>query len=266
MEDEKEVDPYLAPRISITKNMDQAYLLEVGGLCPLCGKNLLTVKGKVNSKLYQIAHIYPNSPTVYQIKELKGLERLGNTCEDSENKIALCKDCHGVYDDGVKKEEYLQLVDIKKKLLSVANSKALLSFQYLEEEISLVLNSLREISSEDIAELALKYKGLEVKKKFEARYVLLKNKILTYNCTYYYFIKETFQNLERENQINFNLVASEIRTSFLQCEQETDDKGDIFNSLVLWMHSKIKHSSLEACEVVIAFFVQNCEVFDEVTE
>lgn len=266
MEDKKETDPYLIPRIPITKNMDHAYLLEVNGLCPLCGKNLLAVKGKVNSKLYQIAHIYPNSPTEYQIKKLMGLERLGNNCEDFENKIALCKDCHGVYDDGVIKEEYLYLVDVKKKLLSVANSKTLLSFQYLEEEISLILNSLNQITSENIKELDLKYKGLEVKKKFEVRYTLLKNKIESYNCIYYYFIKETFQNLERENQVHFNLVASEIKTSFLKCELETDDKSNIFNSLVLWMHSKIKNSSLEACEIVIAFFVQNCEVFDEITE
>ena len=156
--------------------------------------------------------------------------------------------------------------DIKKKLLSIANSKTLLSYQCLEEEISLILNSLNDITTENIKEIGLKYKGLEVKKKFEVRYTMLRNKIESYNCMYYYFIKETFQNLERTNQIHFNLVASEIKISFLKCVQETDDKSDIFNSLVIWMHSKIKNASLEACEIVIAFFVQNCEVFDEITE
>lgn len=266
MTNKKTLDPYLVSRTSITKNMDHAYLLEVNGLCPLCGKNLLAAKGNSKSKLYQIAHIYPNSPMPDQLKELMGLERLGDTCEDFENKIALCKDCHGIYDDRVTKKEYLALVDKKKKLLKVANSKVSISFQNLEEEISLVINSLNVITSDDLRKVSLKYRGFEIKKKFEARYTILKNKIESYNCTYYYFIKETFQNLERANQVHFNILASEVKTSFLKCDKEMDDKSDIFNSLVLWMHSKIKGASLEACEVVIAFFVQNCEVFHEITE
>jgi len=266
MTDKKVIDPYLIPRIPITKNMDHAYLLEVGGLCPLCGKNMLAAKGNRKSKLYQIAHIYPNSPIPDQVKELDGLERLGVTCEDFENKIALCKDCHGLYDDGVSKEEYLALVDKKKKLMSVANSKVSISFQNLEEEITLILNSLNVITSDDLKEVSLKYKGLELKKKFEDCYAILRNKIESYNCTYYFFIKETFQNLERANKVHFNIIASEIKTSFLKCDKEMDDKSSIFNSLVLWMQSKIKGASIEACEVVMAFFVQNCEVFDEITE
>lgn len=107
-------DLYLIDRIPITKNMDHAYLLEVSGLCPLCGKNLLAAKGNSKTKLYQIAHIYPNSPLPEQVKELQGLDRLGTTCEDFENKIALCKNCHGSYDDRVTKDEYLRLMDIKK--------------------------------------------------------------------------------------------------------------------------------------------------------
>lgn len=266
MANKKVLDPYLISRIPISKNMDHAYLLEVNGLCPLCGKNLLATKGNSKSKLYQIAHIYPNSPLPDQVKELMGLERLGDTCEDFENKIALCKDCHGIYDDRVTKKEYLALVDKKKKLLKAANSKESMSFQDLEEEISLILNSLNVITNDDLREVGLKYRGIEVKMKFEARYTILKNKIESYNCTYYYFIKETFQNLERANQVHFNIIASEIKTSFLKCNKEMDDKSDIFNSLVLWMNSKIKEASIEACEVVIAFFVQNCEVFDEITE
>lgn len=266
MEDKEILDSYLIPRIPITKNMDHAYLLEVNGLCPLCGKNLLVTKGNRKSKLYQIAHIYPNSPMPEQVKELIDLERLGNTCEDFENKIALCKDCHGLYDDGVTKKEYLDLVEIKKKLSNIASSKELMSYQNLEEEILLVINSLGTITPDDLREIELKYTGLEVKKKFESHYMILKNKIETYNCTYYFFIKERFQNLEIEDKVNFNIIASEIRTSFLKCDKEMNNKSDIFNSLVLWIQSKIKMASIEACEVIIAFFVQNCEVFDEITE
>lgn len=50
----------------------------------MCGKTFLTRKGKMVNKQYRIAHIYPNSPNIHQIKELCGLERVGKTCEDAD--------------------------------------------------------------------------------------------------------------------------------------------------------------------------------------
>lgn len=50
-------DPYLIARVSITENTDNAHLLEVDGICPICGNYLLIQKGKRMNKKYQIAHI-----------------------------------------------------------------------------------------------------------------------------------------------------------------------------------------------------------------
>ena len=74
-----EIDDYLQPRAAITENVDLQHIQEVGGFCPLCGKQLLVKKGSKVNKQYQIAHIYPNSPNAHQKVELAGLERLGNT-------------------------------------------------------------------------------------------------------------------------------------------------------------------------------------------
>lgn len=266
MKEVKKVDPYLDSRISITKNMDHAYLLEVGGLCPLCGKNLLAAKGNSKTKLYEIAHIYPNSPLPEQTKELYGIDRLGISCEDFENKIALCKDCHGIYDDHVTKAEYISLVDVKKRLMSLYNAKVSTSHQSLEDEIIIVINSLNTIDEGTIQKLKLKYNGVEIADKFESSYMILKNKIEAYTCSYYFFIKEIFQNIEQTDKVHFNIIASEIKISFLKCEKELANKSEIFYSLVSWLQSQTNGASTEACEVVISFFVQNCEVFHEITK
>lgn len=99
------VDNYLQPRAAITDNVDLQHIQEVGGYCPLCGKMLIVKKNERISKNYQIAHIYPNSPNEHQRQELARLERLGISCEDFENKIALCRDCHALFDDHTTKEE-----------------------------------------------------------------------------------------------------------------------------------------------------------------
>ncbi|MFC5532236.1 ABC-three component system protein [Cohnella yongneupensis] len=258
-------DPYLIERVAITENTDNAHLLEVDGMCPLCGNYLLIPKGKRMNKKYQIAHIYPNSPTPNEVIELQGLERLGTNCEDFENKVALCKDCHGYYDDHKTKEEYLRLVMIKKRLLAASKAKISTSHQDIDEEIVLVINSLTNIDAITLKKMELEYKALKISSKIEQTYSILKYKIETYVCIYFNLIKETFQNLDQEKKLNFDLVASEVRSSFLKCDEEMVSKSEIFESLVKWLKSKSSGSSSEACEAVISYFVQSCEVFHEIS-
>ena len=85
-------DPYLKKRKDPTESEQQLYLKEVSFVCPLCGKMLRHSKQRKTNKLYQIAHIFPNSPTEEQYARLNNLPRLGNDSESFENKIALCKD------------------------------------------------------------------------------------------------------------------------------------------------------------------------------
>lgn len=265
MEENKKFDLYLVERSKITKNEDHAHLLEVSGLCPLCGKYLLAQKGKKQSKLYQIAHIYPNSPTKHQVEELDGLERLGTNCEDFENKISLCKDCHGLYDYRVTKEEYLKLLSIKKYLLLKSKMSLDTSHLDVEEELELVINSIKNITEDELRKINLKYKGVLVNKKFESHYFILKSKIEAYICLYYNYIKDMFRNLEIEDKIQFNIIAAQFRISYLKCAKSDTDKEIIFDRMVRWLKSKVDNTSLIACEIIVSFFVQNCEVFDEIT-
>lgn len=115
-------DPYLKKRKAPTEAEQQLYLKEVSFSCPLCGKILRHKKqGKAN-KLYEIAHIFPNSPTEEQYELLSKLPRLGDNSESFENKIALCKDCHNQQDYHTTQADYLKLLDIKQHFLISVNS------------------------------------------------------------------------------------------------------------------------------------------------
>ena len=46
----------------------------------------------------------------------------------------------------------------------------------------------------------------------------------------------------------------------------SDNKSDIFDQLVNWVMAKTCSTSREACEAIVSFFVQNCEVFREITK
>lgn len=260
------LDNYLQPRILISDNVENQYLLEVGGLCPLCGKKLLIQKGKRANKRYQIAHIYLNSPNNHQKMELDGLERLGETCEDFENKIALCRDCHSSFDDYTTKEEYLKIVQLKKQLLQANEMQTNLSAEEVEEELLSIIEKLSVITEEDLRDINLKYKGIKVADKIKEEYFLLKRKIEFNVCTYYNFIQENMKIMSDKTQFNFDLLASTIKKAYLKASKITENQVMIFNMLVSWLESKITQVSRESCEIMISFFVQNCEVFDEITQ
>lgn len=259
-------DTYLQKRSAITENTDLQHIQEVGGYCPLCGKMLLMKKGSRINKQYQIAHIYPNSPNMHQIKELEGLVRLGNSCEDFENKIALCKDCHGFYDDHTTKEEYLKIYNIKKKLLDNNQIQNEMSFVEIEQEVLIILDKLSEVDDGELQKLELKYNGVKLSNKIEEEYSLLLRKVKYNVCTYFNFIKECMKSFSEEKNINFELIACEVKTAYLKAVQRTENKVMIFNGLVDWLNNKVPEATKEGCEIVISFFIQNCEVFDEISE
>ena len=174
------------------------YLREVNFLCPLCNKDLQPKSQKKRNKLYEIAHIYPNSPTPQQKKELANLEKLGLNSESFENKIALCKDCHSTQDYNTTKEEYLKLLKIKKALLSESTVRDVLNQEVIEKEISVIIDKLTQLTSKEIESwVDLNYDVVKVEKKFGVNESsLLKRKIIDNVREYYVFIREEFKSAD----------------------------------------------------------------------
>lgn len=257
-------DLYCIERRKPNETETRLFLLEVSCLCPKCGKSFRNTKGKIDYKKYQIAHIYPNSPTDGEKDILAGVERLGENSESFENKIALCKDCHGEYDYQKTKDEYIWLLNKKKELLrrtALVNGTDILG---LEDEIEQVIHKI--VNSTELEILSLNYKGIKIKRKIEAKEFLLKIKIESYVTNYFYYIESVFDNLDIEGKLNFEVVASEVRTCFIKCNTIGKSQPEIFNAIVDWVQVKTATSSRDACEALTSFFVQNCEVFNEIPE
>ena len=134
-----EADGYCKPREEIKEFDNRLYLQEVGARCPLCGKLLIDRRQKKKVKLFEIAHIYPNRPTEEQYRTLQGLPRLGDNSESYDNKIALCRDCHKTQDHHTTVEDYIQLLNIKKKCLRNTALNEATATLGLEDQICEVL-------------------------------------------------------------------------------------------------------------------------------
>ena len=257
-------DPYLKERKSPTAVDQQLYLKEVSFVCPLCGKILRHRKQKKANKLYEIAHIFPNSPTEEQYEQLSGLPRLGDNSESFENKIALCKDCHDQQDYHTTQADYLKLLDIKQHLLKLTDLHEAMLTMGLEQEIADVVKRVCSLHEDEIG--SLNYTPVILTKKFAANELLLKNRIKMNVTNYYPYIRDCFKELEGINNFRLTALSLQIKSCFIKMEGISDNKSDIFDQLVDWVMSKTLSTSRDACEAVVSFFVQNCEVFHEITE
>lgn len=259
-----EADTYLVDRQKATEAECQLYLKEVDFCCPLCGKIIRHSQQKKPTKFYEIAHIFPNSPTKEQYEVLHGLERLGNNSEAFENKIALCKDCHTNQDFHTTKEDYLKLLKIKKLCLEKTElNEATLSLG-LEAQIADVINKLANITEEEFA--TLNYSPVNLTKKFLPTEVLLKNSVMNDVTNYYPYIRDLFKEIEGKNNFRFQVLSAQIKACFFKMEAISSNKTAIFNQIATWIGNKTGSKSKQANEAIVSFFVQNCEVFNEITE
>lgn len=247
-------------RGSITENMNIALCDEVNGICPKCNKALLKKSGKSHVKVYEVAHIYPHSPRPNEIILLNNEKRLTTDVDDLGNLIALCKDCHKVFDNPRTVEGYREMCKIKTVSSQNAEIRRSLSTFHLTEEVK-----------ELIEKLASKIKKAQVNLDFDAKTIdtklpddndfLLKLKVQGFVNYFYVDIKQLFQELDKAIPGTSELVYSEVKTHYLSLKRSGLDKEKAFDALVSWVHLTCQTKNKVASEVLISFFIQNCEVF-----
>ncbi len=77
--------------------------------------------------------------------------------------------------------------------------------------------------------------------------------------TYYRYIEKVFSN----SNADFDMIASEIKVSSMKLEKSGLSQSDVISQLSEWIRNKagLATKSRLACNIVVSFFIQNCEVF-----
>jgi len=230
---------------SSAKVEDVALLLEVDNRCPRCNQPLTKeIKGQSIRK-YEITEIDPKK---------------GST--SYHNKIALCANCsaeHQTFDVEFSEE----LFDLKEEYVKHADFKREMDHVSLEEEIRDVLFKIVDISF-DIKQADFKLNVVKIDKKIQAENTFLLNNLKDHVLRYYFFIEDL---LSRANI--FEDTALDIRKASRKIEKIYPDQNDVVYYLSDWIFKKTnltKPAHRRASDIIVAFFVQNCEVFHEIPE
>lgn len=237
---------------------DAPLLAEANYECPLCHNKLVdTIKGQPVKK-YRITQIFPDGLDDDAMEKFVAIQPAPQRLDSPENLIALDADCAEKYLLNPTADEYRILSDIKAQLAKNYVAKQAVNNVQLEDDIRTVLDALSAIR--DTSELvALEYDALRIDEKFDAENFILKNETQVQVVTYYRYIEKVFSN----SNADFDMIASEIKVSSMKLEKAGLSQADVISQLSEWMRNKagLGTDSRLACNIVVSFFIQNCEVF-----
>lgn len=236
---------------------------QVDGHCPRCDDPLFYRKGNRKFKGYELAHIYPLNPSPEEVKDLAGLPLLHADVNDPNNLIPLCESCHGKFDKPRTADEYLELYDIKRAALERELQREIASSYPLESQIADIVARLHDVVLDDqhVSDLQFNVKRLD--SKFDASLSgPTRRKIRNAVSDYFQYVRDAFNELEKSDSASSELILSQVRSFYLKQKKQGLAQNDVFSNVVNWIRKATGAKTLESAEIVAAFFVQNCEVFE----
>ena len=203
-------------------------LAECGGTCPRCGK-VLTSDGS----------------TVFHL--------------DNTNDVILCLECAGKVQGS--EDERSEMKARKIRMQEHFEIRDAIAANRLSEEITELLRIIS--SGEPLAESTLSMTPLKVEQKVTDKQLLRKivNNVID---GMYEMVNDAIERLSAENKLNVKEFRRSIKRMYEDAEDASASQSDIFNGLVTYLYAKSGQKYYEACEIVISYFVQSCEVFHEI--
>lgn len=233
---------------------------EVNGICPLCPTILIYEKNGRNQKGFEIAHIYPLNPLPKEVELLKNEEKLNSDLDHGDNLICLCNPCHKRYDKDKTVEEYQELLRKKKDILKRKKEQELWSRTSIEKQIFEIIEVLVDQDFEFEDNLGYSPQTIDDKTN-DSITVLTKRKIHQNVQDYFFKISAKFKEIDCAEPMTTEIISSQIKTHYLLLKKQGTNQKEIFDAMVAWLQKQTKQDNREASEIIISYFIQNCEIF-----
>lgn len=214
-------------------------------------------------KGYELAHIYPLNPLQEEIRELADVPRLHADVNHPDNLIPLCESCHGKFDKPRTAMEYMELYGLKRVAIAKQQQREIAAAYPLEIQIADIVARLHGLALDDEQTSVLSFDAKRLKDKLDDTITgPTRRKIRNAVSDYYQHVRDAFNELEKTDSDSSQLIFSQVRTFYLKQKQQGLPQHDIFTNVVQWIRRATTAQTLESAEIVAAFFVQNCEVFE----
>lgn len=254
-------------RAQVNDTVKMGLLYEVQSKCPLCRKPLIKRKKTTSAtpiRVFDVAHIYPLNATKDEIDLLANEEVLSKDIDCEGNFIALCKECHKIYDTQKTVEEYRQLVEIKKSINKIRELTETWDTQTLHKDISIVAENIGKLSKDQIEKTQLSYDALKVSAKTDETFGSLNEiKVSQFVINFYPYIKESLKLLELERKASSVFICTQVKSYYVALLVHEFNQSEIFEKMCEWFMVNTGITERAKAEVLVSYFIQNCEIFSE---
>lgn len=215
---------------------------------------------------YTVVRIYPEflEPALKSLFD--AINPKPSDHDDKVNKICLCDNCATDYLHVPTTGVYDRLLRIKASRLNKPSSSHIATKE-LDEKIKEILDKLGNINPSGFEATSSRMKPLKLVNKIPKDSYLLLKEIHDANDTYFWFIKDHISQIE-EYKPSFRRIAAQIHTSFVDLDTLGYQHKKIYNDLIDWILHKVllPNTYRQVAHIIVSFFVQNCEVSDEISE
>ena len=246
---------------------DVEFFTDCNQLCSICGKPLKLYKAKKTMYRYSIIQIFPEGLSTIKSDEFALIAPPPASFRHKNNKICVCDVCGDEYAASPTAETYRLLIDKKERQLLLNETVSLMHTSELDDKISEILGGLNNLDFDSAEYKALRTKPLTIKEKIEND-ERLRRKINDDAHAYYHFVRKQLSELD-DAGVNFKIIANQVQNYYLKLStKKGKSQSDIYYDIVEWIMHKLSlgNDYRVACEIVVSFFVQNCEVFDEISK
>lgn len=247
------------------------FVNEVGGFCPLCSPpKKLTYRRDGTPSNFTTIQIFPDDLSPEEKPDF--VAAIGDEPESHdafENRIAVCRDCadrhHTLF--GYDVEEAKRLKAVKESFAKKRKAQQEAYSSELGTQINEVLDAVRTKRVFDLPEdeeVDLTYDPVMVCRKIPTDEDLC-DKVTRMAVKHYDKIRLHFFYLDKAQEGTFDETCDQVKKAYRIFARQIghQNQEEIFNQMVRWLNEKTFNSDkyITACEIVISFFVQNCEVF-----
>lgn len=244
---------------------EEAFLVsEVDSRCPITGKRLIKNTKNAVIKAYGIVYIYPKYMDLFTQQEFSSIDAPANI-DSLDNKIALSLDEANKYTQAPTLEMYNRLDDIKYRLSLRKRLYECTGSLEIENNIDVILDNVRCLKGRPEGATDTKWDAFKVDDKIRDDYPL-NNEVTNKVLQYYRYLEARFQENDGVDGFSFKRLKSTIHQCFIECEEAGMSQAEIFDYISNWVATKTGCYHAPTCRVFVSFFVQNCEVFDAITE
>ena len=126
------------------------------------------------------------------------------------------------------------------------------------------ISKIKNLKEKDLLDPSLDPKDIRDKLIPDDNLVLY-NTVKGYVDTYYVTLKEIITNADKRGEIDYDEVQDQMKAIYKRLKKANKSNVEIFNEISEKVHKVSLQEDLY-CQIVVAYFIAKCEVFDAITE